>query len=49
MSEVVLVNRKDHPFNPIRVNKEDMQKGDVVYKEPKKSAPKKTKIKINNV
>lgn len=28
--EVVLVNRKNHPSNPVRVNKSEMLKDDVI-------------------
>jgi hypothetical protein len=44
MSEVVLVNRKGHPSNPIRINKDEMQKGDELYKEPAKKPSKKKRI-----
>ena len=41
--DIVLVNRKGHPLNPIRVERADMEKDDVIVDpdSPKKTAPKK--------
>jgi len=46
MSEIVLVDRKDHPCNPVRVYKSDMLKDDVIHGEaPKKEVKKEKKSK----
>ena len=41
--DIVSVNRKGHPLNPVRVERADMLKDDVIVdpNEPKKPAPKK--------
>ncbi len=46
--KTVLVTRKGHPFNPIKVERSDMLKDDVIVdpNEPKKPAPKKKAARV---
>ena len=49
MNNVILVNRKNHPCNPVRINKEDMLKDDVIVGSKKaEKPPKKNQRNLNN-